>query len=156
MTFFSRFVQGCTKLIRRVYLINQIFSSFRRHFQVVFFNEVFNRLQVETVIGWGWRWSFSFCVQPTVNNWLINSSSPGLTITKRLWRTSSRLDFRRLPGPVFDPPRRETAGRVTRWPCLWRTNKSNRTRVTAPSGGGGAGEGLRAGSFSRTAAGHRG
>ena len=26
----------------------------------------------------------------------------------------SRLDFRRLPGPVFDPPRRETAGRVTR------------------------------------------
>ena len=31
-----------------------------------------------------------------------------------------RLDFRRLPGPVFDPPRRETAGRVTRWPCLWR------------------------------------
>ena len=25
-----------------------------------------------------------------------------------------RLDFRRLPGPVFDPPRRETAGRVTR------------------------------------------
>ena len=26
----------------------------------------------------------------------------------------SRLNFRRLPGPVFDPPRRETAGRVTR------------------------------------------
>ena len=26
----------------------------------------------------------------------------------------SRLDFRRLPGPVFDPPRRETAGRVIR------------------------------------------
>ena len=25
-----------------------------------------------------------------------------------------RLDFHRLPGPVFDPPRRETAGRVTR------------------------------------------
>ena len=67
VTFFSRFVQGCTKLIRRVYLINQIFSSFRRHFQVVFFNEVFNRLQVETVIGWGWRWSFSFCVQPPVS-----------------------------------------------------------------------------------------
>ena len=29
-------------------------------------------------------------------------------------RRRSRLDFRRLPGPVFDPPRRETAGRVTR------------------------------------------
>ena len=25
-----------------------------------------------------------------------------------------RLDFHRLPGPVFDPVRRETAGRVTR------------------------------------------
>ena len=25
-----------------------------------------------------------------------------------------RLDFRRLPGPVFDLPRREKAGRVTR------------------------------------------
>ena len=25
-----------------------------------------------------------------------------------------RLDFRRLPGPVFHPPRRETAGSVTR------------------------------------------
>ena len=25
-----------------------------------------------------------------------------------------RLDFRRLPDPVFDPPRKETAGRVTR------------------------------------------
>ena len=24
---------------------------------------------------------------------------------------NARLDFRRLPGPVFDPPRRETAGR---------------------------------------------
>ena len=27
---------------------------------------------------------------------------------------SPRLDSRRLPGPVFDPPRKETAGRVTR------------------------------------------
>ena len=32
---------------------------------------------------------------------------------------NARPDFRRLPGPVFDPPCRETAGRVTRWPCLW-------------------------------------
>ena len=40
-------------------------------------------------------------------------------------RFSSRLDFRRLPGPVFDPPRRE----------LFR--------------------GMSAGSFSRTAAGNR-
>ena len=27
---------------------------------------------------------------------------------------ANRLDFRRLPGPVCDLPRRETAGRVTR------------------------------------------
>ena len=25
-----------------------------------------------------------------------------------------RLDFRRLPGPVFDPPRRESAGSFSR------------------------------------------
>ena len=35
-----------------------------------------------------------------------------------------RLDFRRLPGLVFDLPRRET-----------ETNKGNRTRPAAPSGG---------------------
>ena len=40
-----------------------------------------------------------------------------------------RLDFRRLPGPVFDPPRRETAGRVTRWPCLWRNWKIDNSGV---------------------------
>ena len=33
------------------------------------------------------------------------------------------LDFRRLPGLVFDPARRET-----------ETNKGNRTRLAAPSG----------------------
>ena len=32
----------------------------------------------------------------------------------KFFHPSVRLDFRRLPGPVFDPPRRETAGRVTR------------------------------------------
>ena len=42
----------------------------------------------------------------------------------------SRLDFRRLPGPVFDPPRRETAGRVTRWPCLWRNWKIDNLGVS--------------------------
>ena len=41
-----------------------------------------------------------------------------------------RLDFRRLPGPVFDPPRRETAGRVTRWPCLWRNWKIDNLGVS--------------------------
>ena len=35
-----------------------------------------------------------------------------------------RLDFRRLAGLVFDPPRRET-----------ETNKGNSTRLAAPSGG---------------------
>ena len=34
-----------------------------------------------------------------------------------------RLDFRRLPGLVFDLPQRET-----------ETNKGNRTRLAAPSG----------------------
>ena len=24
-----------------------------------------------------------------------------------IWKTTARLDFRRLPGPVFDPPRKE-------------------------------------------------
>ena len=52
---------------------------------------------------------------------------------------NTRLDFPRLPGPVFDPPRRETAGRVTNWPCLWRNWRS-------------FGGGMRAGTFSRTAA----
>ena len=41
-----------------------------------------------------------------------------------------RLDFRRLPGPVFDSPRRETAGRVTRWPCLWRNWKIDNLGVS--------------------------
>ena len=41
---------------------------------------------------------------------------------------SLTLDFRRLPGTVIDPPRRET-----------ETNKGNRTRPAAPSGGGGGG-----------------
>ena len=41
-----------------------------------------------------------------------------------------RLDFRRLPGPVFDPPRRETARLVTRWPCLWRNWKTDYLRVS--------------------------
>ena len=43
--------------------------------------------------------------------------SPNYISFKRLSlivRVNVRLDFRRLPGPVFDPPRRETAGRVTR------------------------------------------
>ena len=41
-----------------------------------------------------------------------------------------RLDFRRLPGPVFDLPRREKAGRVTRWPCLWRNWKMDNLGVS--------------------------
>ena len=45
-----------------------------------------------------------------------------------------RLDFHRLPGPVFDPPRRETAGRVTRWPCLWRNWKIDNLRVSDITG----------------------
>ena len=52
---------------------------------------------------------------------------------------NTRLDFPRLPGPVFDPPRRETARRVTNWPCLWRNWRS-------------FGGGMSAGTFSRTAA----
>ena len=36
------------------------------------------------------------------------------TIVNEVGWEKTRLDFRRLPGPVFDPPRRETAGRVTR------------------------------------------
>ena len=44
------------------------------------------------------------------------------------------LDFRRLPGPVFDPPRRETAGRVTRWPCLWRNWKIDNLGVSDVTG----------------------
>ena len=40
------------------------------------------------------------------------TSFPKITID--LFTVYDRLDFRRLPGPVFDPPRKETAGRVTR------------------------------------------
>ena len=36
-----------------------------------------------------------------------------VNISFRYLQPHTRLDFRRLPGPVFDPPRRETAGRVT-------------------------------------------
>ena len=43
---------------------------------------------------------------------------------------NARLDFRHLPGPVFDPPRRETAGRVTRWPCLWHNWKIDNLGVS--------------------------
>ena len=78
-----------------------------------------------------------------------------------------RLDFRRLPGPVFDPPRRETARLVTRWPCLWRNWKTDYLRVSdvtragrrEPWGRGCASSrsfgAMSAGSFSRTAAGKR-
>ena len=45
-----------------------------------------------------------------------------------------RLDFRRLPGPVFDPPRKETAGRVTRWPCLWCNWKIDNLGVSDVTG----------------------
>ena len=98
-------------------------------------------------MGWGWRWSFSFYVKPTVsrkteleitlerrknlpqiqgvrhvNNWLKNSSSPGLLITKSPCWTSSGLDFRHFPGSsVWSSPKRDG------WPCLWRINKGNRT-----------------------------
>ena len=47
---------------------------------------------------------------------------------------SSRLDFRRLSRPVFDPPRRETAARLTRWPCLWRNWKIDYLRVSDVTG----------------------
>ena len=33
-------------------------------------------------------------------------------------------------GPVFDPPRKETAGHVTRWPCLWRNWKIDNLGVS--------------------------
>ena len=46
----------------------------------------------------------------------------------------SRLDFRRLPGPVFDPPQRETTGRVTHWPCLWRNWKIDNLGISDVTG----------------------
>lgn len=46
----------------------------------------------------------------------------------------ARLDVRRLPGPIFDPPRRETAGRVTRWPCRWRNWKNDKLCVSYVAG----------------------
>ena len=45
-------------------------------------------------------------VEPTTFELEVQRASP--------LRHRGRLDFHRLPGPVFDPPRRETAGRVTR------------------------------------------
>ena len=51
-----------------------------------------------------------------------------------LIRWHRRLDFRRLPGPVFDPPLRETAGRVTRWSCLWRNWKIDNLGVSDVTG----------------------
>ena len=45
-----------------------------------------------------------------------------------------RLDFHRLPGPLFDPPRRERAGRVTRWPCPWRNWKIDNLFVSDITG----------------------
>ena len=45
-----------------------------------------------------------------------------------------RLDFRRLPVPASDPPRKETAGRVTRWPCLRRNWKIDNLDVSDVSG----------------------
>ena len=63
-----------------------------------------------------------------------------ITVIRRLMsnirclKTVIRLDFRRLPGPVFDPPRKETAGRVTRWPCLWRNWKIDNLGVSDVTG----------------------
>ena len=58
-----------------------------------------------------------------------------VNISFRYLQPHTRLDFRRLPGPVFDPPRRETAGRVTRWPCLWRNWKVDNFSVTGSETG---------------------
>ena len=50
---------------------------------------------------------FDYNVIPQIVNMVL--------VPLSLWVTlACRLDFRRLPGPVFDPPRKETAGRVTR------------------------------------------
>ena len=51
---------------------------------------------------------------------------------RQQWNRSSVTDvhFRCLLGPVFDPPWRETAGRVTRWPCLWRNWKIDNLGVS--------------------------
>ena len=51
-----------------------------------------------------------------VKKWITSISSSLL----------SRLDFRRLPGPVFDPPRRMSAGSFS------RTAVGNRAYLPAP------------------------
>ena len=53
----------------------------------------------------------------------------------KVFRGRIRLDFRRLLGPVFNPPRRETAGHVTCWPCLWRNWKVDNLGITGSETG---------------------
>ena len=65
---------------------------------------------------------------------LIRSHCTAYCKTIRERTGVNRLDFHRLPGPVFDPPRREMAGRVTRWPCLWRNWKIYNLRVSDITG----------------------
>ena len=70
------------------------------------------------------------CRTPHSSN-SIENATPLYSIPSWKWDPiQRRLDFRRLPGPVFDPPRRETAGRVTRWPCLWHNWKIDNLGVS--------------------------
>ena len=74
--------------------------------------------------------------QPVVPEWAVVC---GVSNETGRWRNccgmpNLRLDFRRLPGPVFDPPRRGTAGRVTRWSCLWRNWKTDNLGVSDVTG----------------------
>ena len=78
------------------------------------------------IFNWPNPWTLHFC--PIF--FLFRLNLPFSFCNRHL----SRLDFRRLPGPIFDPPRRETAGRATRWPCLWRNWKIDNLRVSDVTG----------------------
>ena len=65
---------------------------------------------------------------PRTGNW---QSRLNLTVFQWFYHDNPRLDFRRLPGPIFDPPRGMRAGSFS------RTAAGNRAYDTGGRGGGG-------------------
>ena len=64
---------------------------------------------------------------PRTGNW---QSRLNLTVFQWFYHDNPRLDFRRLPGPIFDPPRGMRAGSFS------RTAAGNRAYDTGGRGGG--------------------
>ena len=100
-------------LLRRKFLF--LFPSF--------FN--INLFYMSKIIQIAKNWNDTCVRGLEISHWKVRKYRPPLQSSQ-----NNRLENRRLPGPVFDLPRRETAGRVTRWPCLWRKWKTDNLGVS--------------------------